>query len=278
MPDETLERAAQAMEAAIAAGMNARLSEGSDCGCYTEDGVATCLMCQTSDFAKRLEAAAPLLTAPLRLEVERLTKELELARGVTRADDERLNAAAIKVWGENVHGCDAAEWLADEVLGLRAEVERLTGELDEARRKLGPIAFGFKDGVYTICLGYHEATDERPGEYEWAEVVLKSRLDAAESEVATLRQRVQEGEAGVRGWHANVLQLTNDLTEERQAKVEVILERNALRAKLAQVEAALEKWGWTPQTCPQGQVGCYLPPGHDHPTGGPFAALAGRTE
>lgn len=78
--------------------------------------------------------------APALLAAAQRVQELE---GVIRADEHRLNSAAVEVWGENVHGCDAPEWLADEILGLRAKVAELEGDrermdwLDSQRRTLG---------------------------------------------------------------------------------------------------------------------------------------------
>ena len=47
--------------------------------------------------------------------VRGLADEVDALRGVTRADDERLEQAAIRAWGEHKWGCDTAEHLADEV-------------------------------------------------------------------------------------------------------------------------------------------------------------------
>lgn len=41
-------------------------------------------------------------------------------RGAIEADEERLKAAAIRVWGEHVHGCDAPDRMADLIIALRA--------------------------------------------------------------------------------------------------------------------------------------------------------------
>jgi hypothetical protein len=46
-------------------------------------------------------------------------------QGVIDADDERLRAAALRVWGEHRWGCDTAEMLADTIEDLR---EALTQE------------------------------------------------------------------------------------------------------------------------------------------------------
>lgn len=60
-----------------------------------------------------------------------------MLRGALAADDARLEAAAVRVWGEHTHGCDTPEWLADEVLHAREsravaqqQVAELTRERD----------------------------------------------------------------------------------------------------------------------------------------------------
>lgn len=64
----------------------------------------------------------------------------------------------------------------DVLAGYAQDIENLKAELHKARSLLGPGAYGFKDGIYNICLGYHPETEDRPGEYEWLEVVDKARL------------------------------------------------------------------------------------------------------
>ena len=64
--------------------------------------------------------------------------ELDLVRGAIRADDERLYAAWVRIHGApddcaNI-GCDAPEWMADEILRLRAELDRTKGEMERVRR------------------------------------------------------------------------------------------------------------------------------------------------
>ena len=64
-----------------------------------------------------------------------LRAELSLARGAMRASDERLERAAVQVWGEDLHGCDTAEWLADEILGLRSALAAC--EAERKRERIG---------------------------------------------------------------------------------------------------------------------------------------------
>lgn len=47
--------------------------------------------------------------------------EIATLRSVMRADDERLSKAAKRVWGEDAHGCDTAECMADLILELREQ-------------------------------------------------------------------------------------------------------------------------------------------------------------
>lgn len=66
-----------------------------------------------------------------------LRAELDLVHGAIRADDERLYAAWVRIHGApddcaNI-ACDAFEWMADEILRLRAELERTKGELERVR-------------------------------------------------------------------------------------------------------------------------------------------------
>ena len=58
-------------------------------------------------------------------ERDALKARVALLEGAQRADDERLRAACKTVWPDRDHDCDTPEWLADEVLGLRARVAAL---------------------------------------------------------------------------------------------------------------------------------------------------------
>jgi|ERR1044072_1834478 hypothetical protein len=57
--------------------------------------------------------------------------ETQKYKDVIASDDKRLAEAAEKVWGEHVWGCDAPDKMADAILGLRAQLKKLTG-LNEA--------------------------------------------------------------------------------------------------------------------------------------------------
>lgn len=53
-------------------------------------------------------------------------------RGVMAADEERTRAAAMRVWGEHVRGCDTADAMADLIVRQREEIARLHGDLAQA--------------------------------------------------------------------------------------------------------------------------------------------------
>lgn len=66
-------------------------------------------------------------------EIKRLREDNEQLRGAMKADDERL-----RVHGERVGlfmDCDTAEHMADEIVALRAEVERLQTFIRHAMAK-----------------------------------------------------------------------------------------------------------------------------------------------
>jgi len=43
--------------------------------------------------------------------------------GAMRADDKRLEDAAVRVWGEHRWGCDTPDQMADAIIDLRAQVQ-----------------------------------------------------------------------------------------------------------------------------------------------------------
>ncbi len=56
---------------------------------------------------------------------------LEIAReqrGAATADEERTRAAAMRVWGEHVRGCDTADALADLIAAQKAEIADLKSQ------------------------------------------------------------------------------------------------------------------------------------------------------
>lgn len=83
---------------------------------------------------------------------------------------------------------EAAKALLEDAKFLSAELQRVRGERDEARKNVGPAAYGYKDGTYNICLGYHEEQDE----YEWLEVVAASRLASLSADHQRVVNAVRE--------------------------------------------------------------------------------------
>lgn len=53
----------------------------------------------------------------------------------------------------------------------------------------------------------------------------------------------------------------------KENETELVSRLNAYAER--RVAEAVARWGWTTTTCPDGQVGCYLPPGHTHHVSGP---------
>lgn len=102
------------------------------------------------------------------------------------------------------------------------KIARLTAENTDLRSKIGPASYDFKDGVYTICLGYHPPSEYGPEGFEWLEVVDKA-------EVARLKARLAEVEGAVREWQeAN--KDGNPPSMVRFRKAEVTLAALALEA------------------------------------------------
>ena len=62
-------------------------------------------------------------------QISGMAAEIATLRGEIAADNQRLRDAEERVWPGQTHGCDAPEWMADEILALRAEVERLREQL-----------------------------------------------------------------------------------------------------------------------------------------------------
>lgn len=60
---------------------------------------------------------------------EKVVAEMQLCKGIIKADDERLRDAERRVFGDVTFGCDAAERMADEIEELRYELKRVTCKL-----------------------------------------------------------------------------------------------------------------------------------------------------
>ncbi len=61
--------------------------------------------------------------------------EIDALNGVISADNERLFAAATKA-GINFYGCDTADWLAETICELKAEIAKLKAEIERLRAAL----------------------------------------------------------------------------------------------------------------------------------------------
>lgn len=79
-------------------------------------------------------------TEYLEQECAELSKTIAQLRKVITADDNRLKDAAIRVWGEDRHGCDTADWLAEEILFLRKKVDSWKKENNKLKAQLKTIS------------------------------------------------------------------------------------------------------------------------------------------
>jgi hypothetical protein len=95
--------------------------------------------------------------------------QLAHTQGAMRADDERLNAAATKVWDENIHGCDAPDWMAEEILDLRAQ-------LDDTRTALDGYAALAVEAIEAIRGGVVSAYNPETKEWEDNIATFQARL------------------------------------------------------------------------------------------------------
>ena len=65
--------------------------------------------------------------------LSKILDALEAAQAEIAVDAGRLRDAAMRVWGEDAHGCDTPDRLADAILGLRAQIADLKrGGVDAA--------------------------------------------------------------------------------------------------------------------------------------------------
>lgn len=90
-----------------------------------------------ADYHRKMAALKPLglnfaWHNDLAMTMERAVATLATLRAELKADDERLRVAEERVWPGETHGCDAPDWMADEILTLRAEL----AEAKEVERAL----------------------------------------------------------------------------------------------------------------------------------------------
>lgn len=62
--------------------------------------------------------------------IHQIADRIQTMHNVTEQDDQRLRDAEIKAFGESTYGCDAADWMADYIVGCREENKRLRHELE----------------------------------------------------------------------------------------------------------------------------------------------------
>ena len=62
------------------------------------------------------------------IEFPRLLEIAREQRGAATADEERTKAAAVRVWGEHVRGCDTVDAMADLIEAQRAEIAVLKSQ------------------------------------------------------------------------------------------------------------------------------------------------------
>ena len=97
-----------------------------------------------AQYSKGRGDGAPHM-APLGVMIENFPRLLAIAqeqRGAMAADEDRARAAAMRVWGEHVRGCDTADAMADLIVRQRAEIARLqdnasTAAFDKIADQLG---------------------------------------------------------------------------------------------------------------------------------------------
>lgn len=99
----------------------------------TEEAATVLQIASTLDESedKNLMTVATILRGMLG-EIQRLGTESDKLRAEIAAKDAeiavdagRLRDAAMRVWGEDAHGCDTPDRLADAILGLRAQIADL---------------------------------------------------------------------------------------------------------------------------------------------------------
>lgn len=94
------------------------------------------------DHPKDLGKTEAEANAALMANAPRLLAIAQEQRGAMAADEERTRAAAMRVWGEHVRGCDTADAMADLIVSQRAEIARLqdnasTAAFDKVHDQLG---------------------------------------------------------------------------------------------------------------------------------------------
>ena len=132
-------------------------------------------------------------------EIERLKEDLTLTRGAMDAQDQREREAGERCgvsWLEV--GCDWPDWVADEVLSLRAKIERLKKDnsgLHEVQDEQRRIITSLRAELATAKARIAELEDNSLESLSTSDQVLvadmQRRLDETRAELATARTEVQ---------------------------------------------------------------------------------------
>lgn len=127
-----------------------------DCGCYTEDGFATCEQCRKADFLKGLEAAAPILVAKERAKLE--SAYVERDKYATEAYDA---------------GAKLAEAEKDRTIAW-ARHDNAVKQLASVRRETLEEIQAMVDKIHTRRAGdlNHEWSEYKDGAYDAAGEIL----------------------------------------------------------------------------------------------------------
>ncbi len=114
--------------------------------------------------------------------LSKILDALEAAQAEIAVDAGRLRDAAMRVWGEDAHGCDTPDRLADAILGLRAQIADL--------KRGGVVSARDLDGLWQIVEREREwrLQDSECGGDEIRESVgrLRREWDEATSSIRTI--------------------------------------------------------------------------------------------
>ena len=145
---------------------------------YSADG-STCICSGQTYYPQQVTAANAAFIAAARSDIPALLashaaleQRVALAEGLTRADTERLRQAEERVWPGMTHGCDAPEWMADEILALRQDKERAEQRIKELEEDLANATGGFD-----AAMGLADAEQERAKAAEQRVRELEAALD-----------------------------------------------------------------------------------------------------
>ena len=166
---------------------------------YTTDGIPMCAYngCGAYDRLRceLMKAPPHAVCVPA---VAALRSSLALTEGAMRADDARLRAASIRIWGEDLHGCDAPDAMADLVIHLRSSLETVKRERDEARRD--------HEGACLLVAKMHHAATGSTGGPKRGVV----------EDVEDVRLRAEEAETRAEDLRLAMVTLADEAEQERR--------------------------------------------------------------